>query len=450
MTRRIAACLFACLCATSAAAQTTTIAPSERLSLDAAIQLAVENNRQVQAALLEVDKAEADLAIARTRRLPVFGTEVNASQLLTPVSYSFPRGAFGDFPATGPIPATDTNVTVPQQPTLYVSSSVSQPLSQLVRINLGIKSSSVARDIEHEHARAQQLTVVNEVKRMYFAILQTQSALTAGDEAISLYRELDRMLTVRVAQQVALRSDSLDVQFRLAHEELSQTTRRNMLASQKEQLNQLLGRDVRTAFDVEDVSTISIAEIDLAAAHSQALASRPDVREARLTLQQAELDRRATKAERIPDISLAAAYTSNFNVDVLPRNLATLGVRMTWEPFDWGRKGYELKGKDRTIEQARLRVRETEDRAVIEINSRFRTLAEARARLAVMQMAQATSREKLRVKTNQYEIQAALLPDVMQLRADVAEATDGYQQALVSFWTAKADFEHAVGEEGIR
>ena len=67
------------------------------------------------------------------------------------------------------------------------------------------------------------------------------------DEAIALYRELDRTLQVRVAQKVALRSDALDVQFRLAQEELSRTTRQNALASQKEQLNQLLGRDVRTA-----------------------------------------------------------------------------------------------------------------------------------------------------------------------------------------------------------
>ena len=65
-------------------------------------------------------------------------------------------------------------------------------------------------------------------------------------------------------------------------------------------------------------------------------------------------------------------------------------------------------------------------------------------------MAQATSREKLRVKTNQYHVQAALLPDVLQMRADVASSDDQYQQALLAFWTAKADFEQALGEDGIQ
>jgi len=134
---------------------------------------------------------------------------------------------------------------------------------------------------------------------------------------------------------------------------------------------------------------------------------------------------------------------------VMPTNLATAGVQLKWEPFDWGRKGRELASKTHTVEQARLAVRDAEDKVVVDVNARFRTLAEKRALLNVAQMAQATSREKLRVKTNQFQVQAALLPDVLQLRAEQASSDDNYQQALLAFWTAKADFENAVGEEVI-
>ena len=135
---------------------------------------------------------------------------------------------------------------------------------------------------------------------------------------------------------------------------------------------------------------------------------------------------------------------------MLPTNLATLGVQVKWEPFDWGRKGHELVAKDRTIQQARLAVREAEDRTVVEINSRFRTLSEKRALLNVARMAQGASREKLRVKTNQYQAQSALLPDVLQQRAELAQSDDQYQQALSAFWTAKADYDLAIGEEGLQ
>jgi outer membrane protein TolC len=447
MTKRLVTCCFiASLVPVLASAQT---APglAERLPLEKAIQLAVENNRQIGAAQLEIAKAEDGVAVARTRRLPIFSTEATASQLLSPVSFAFPAGAFGDFPGTGPIPNADTTIDVPRQPTMYLQTSVSQPLTQLVKANLGIRSAVTSRDIENERARSTRLSVVNNVKRLYFAILQTQSALDANSEELALYRELDRTVQVRVAQQVQLKSDGLDVQFRLAKAELTRTTTLNALASQKEQLNQLLGRDVRTAFEVEPVSALSVLDVDVEAAQRHALENRPEVRQARLNLKQAELDHRLTRADRIPEVSAAVSYSSNFNISVLPRNLATAGVQVKWEPFDWGRRGRELASKSRTIEQAKLAVRETEDRAAVDINARFRTLNEKRALLRVAEMAQATAREKVRVKTNQYQVQAALLNDVLQLRAELASTDDYYQQALVAFWTAKADFELAIGEE---
>jgi outer membrane protein TolC len=450
--RTLAACALLFLVTAVAAGQPAmaTSAAGERLTLESAVQLALERNRQLQTALLQVEKADAGIDVARTRRLPVFDIEVSAAQLLTPAGFAFPQGAFGDFPGTGPIPATDTTVTVPRQPTVSVSTQVSQPITQLVQANLGIQSAETTRDLEKERARGQRLSLVNSVKRVYFSILQSESSLTASREAIAFYRELDRTLQTRVIQQVALRADALDVQSRLAQEELTLTTRQNTLASQKEQLNQLLGRDVRTPFEVEGVAEMTVLDVDLAAAQSHAVANRPDVREAQLTLEQAELDRRVSKADRIPEISLALAYNSNFNIDVLPQNMATLGVRLKWEPFDWGRTGRELAVKSQAVEQARLGVREAEDAAVVEINQRFRALAEARARLHVVQTARAAAREKLRVKTNLYQVQAALLPDVLQLRAELADSDDRCQQALLAFWSAKADFEQAVGEEVVR
>ena len=57
----------------------------QRVRITTAIRLAVENNRQLVTALLQVKKAEEELAASRTHRLPSFETSVLATQLLTPV-----------------------------------------------------------------------------------------------------------------------------------------------------------------------------------------------------------------------------------------------------------------------------------------------------------------------------------------------------------------------------
>ena len=450
MKRTARYCVIALLLPTVVAAQTASNPTADTLSLEAALRLAVERNLSLQTARLQVEKAGEDVAVARTRRLPSFETSATASELLTPVGFTFPAGAFGVYPGTGPIPSTDMRVTTPRQPTAYFSTQISQPLSQLVGIGLGIRTAATVRDIERERLRAQQLSLVSSVKRLYYEILQSQSAVAASTDAIALYRELDRTVQHRVIQKVALRSDALDVRGHLVQAEFERTRHTNTLASQKEQLNQLLGRDVRTTFDVEGVPGASLVDVDLEAAQSRALRNRPDVEEARLRLKQAELDYRQKKSERIPEVSLSLSYSSYFNMDVLPMNLASAGVRVTWEPFDWGRTGRQLAARTHTIAQARHSVREAEDRAVLEVNNLFRKLAEARALLNVVHVAQETAREKLRVTTNQFQVQAALLSEVLQVRAELSNADDRREQALLAFWAAKANFEHALGEEGIR
>ena len=130
---------------------------------------------------------------------------------------------------------------------------------------------------------------------------------------------------------------------------------------------------------------------------------------------------------------------------IIPKNVAGLGVSVSWEPFDWGRKKREASEKARSIEQAALALREAENSVQAEVNAKYRKLQQARQMLVVNRMSQESSVEKLRVMGNRYRQQAALLNDVLNAQAAMAEADNQYQQALLAFWSARADFEKAVG-----
>jgi hypothetical protein len=68
MTKPLAAgCLLASLLSATAAAQPIAASIAERLTLDTAVRLAVEHNRQVASARLQVDSAADAVATARTR-----------------------------------------------------------------------------------------------------------------------------------------------------------------------------------------------------------------------------------------------------------------------------------------------------------------------------------------------------------------------------------------------
>src|SRR5215471_20238533 len=99
---------------------------AQTLSLEEAIALGLANNRTVANAALQVDKADHDIATARSYRLPSFKIDTQASQLLKPVDISFNRGAFGELPGVGPVPATDTVIRTPAQLNLLITAEAQQ------------------------------------------------------------------------------------------------------------------------------------------------------------------------------------------------------------------------------------------------------------------------------------------------------------------------------------
>ena len=74
-------------------------------------------------------------------------------------------------------------------------------------------------------------------------------------------------------------------------------------------------------------------------------------------------------------------------------------------------------------------------------------LEEMRAQLRATRIGQDAARENARMRVTQYEVQAALLSDVLQTQASLADTNSQYQQALAAFWSARADFERALGED---
>jgi uncharacterized membrane protein len=114
------------------------------LTLDEAISYALKNNRDVASSSHAVASAVDAVANARVRRLPSFELSSMTGQSITEVGVDFPAGAFGTFAGIGPVPSVDTRVTSPRRPVMFAQASLTQPISQLHRINLNVKATSIA------------------------------------------------------------------------------------------------------------------------------------------------------------------------------------------------------------------------------------------------------------------------------------------------------------------
>lgn len=419
--------------------------PSDFLTLDKAIELALASNRPAQVAALDEARAADDAAALRTRRLPFFDLKVLAGGALSPLTFSFGQGVFGTFPATGPIPFEDVTVESPSAFGSAILFSAVQPLTQLRKVSLGGKLLDLGREIAAAKTRARRQATVVDVKRAYYGLLQTRSGLAVMQQAATQLEELDRTVAGYVQSELALPADLLAVRTERARIDRDTTALRNLHATLTERLNLLIGRDLGTPFAVVDPPPPAPLGDDIGVAVARAKAHHPAIREASLTVQRAEGDLRLSALDRAPDVSLAFGFLRLDNVEVLPPTVAAAGIVVNWEPFDWGRRRHESAARSRTLEQARLGLREAEAMVELDVRVKFRKIAEAKAAVRVAKLARETAAERVRVAKDRYAAETALLKDLLEAQTSMARASQEYDQALTALWTARAELDEAMG-----
>lgn len=422
--------------------------PAETLTVEQAVTIAIERNPSLRTAQLDAEKATDNLAAFRTRRLPSVKWTTLGGQLLTKPSVTFDQGVFGTYPGVGPIPGQETKVDIARKPTALIFGQVLQPLSQQYRLGLGVKILTLDQQLEAAKLAERRAAVAEQVRKAYYSLLQTQSALESVEQSLPLYRETARLAKVGLKLETVLESQRLKAEAEVAKVELEALKLRNPIDTQTEVLNELMGRPVSMSFRTVGVESIAEETTDYEAAIQKALSQRPELRQASLKVQQADLDVRVKKSEFIPDVSLTLTYGSAYNFqNTLPKNVAIAGVYLDWEVFDWGRKKQELNAKRRTASQARIAVEALERRIRVEVGQALRQCAEAAQRVRVSTLTQQAAREGLREQQIAFGQEKVLLKDVLQSQTVLASADDEQRRALAAYWSARAELKRVLGEQ---
>ena len=418
------------------------------LTLEQAVELAVSNNSSLKTAGLETQRAADDLAANRTRRFANTQIMGLGGQLITKPSVTFPAGSLGTYSATGPLPSTNQKIEIARKPTGIVNVLVAQPLSTQYQLHLQLHALALGLESTRQDQVKTRLEVVDQVRRAYYAVVEAQSALDSLQASLPYYEESHRLAQENRSKETILESDLLNADAQLLKIQTAICDANDGVASASERLNDLVGRDIHTKIRVAPIGDADDNPATLEAMEARALQDRPDVKKAKLQVQQADYDARAKKAEYVPDLSLAFSYytTANFE-NVLPSNIGTVGLSLKWEPWDWGRKRKEYAGKRVKEDQAKVAVSQTERGVLLEVRNARRQLENTRRQLSLSDATERAARQKLVEVQEQVKREAVLTRDLFQAQADLASADSRQQQALAAFWKARADLKKAIGEE---
>jgi outer membrane protein TolC len=417
------------------------------LTLDEALLLARSKNRDLKQFGLEVGKQREAFGEAKTHLYPRFDISVLAAQLLAPLDFTINKGQFGTFPGTGPIPGSNTDLHTPARPIAIASVTATQPLTQLIRIHLSIADQRLKVDAAQLSFDQREQKLADDVRQSYYQVLQSQIQYESQQSVVKYLEELLQLTDRRFDQQAALKADRLSVKAELAKASYQLTTIEDTLADSKDALNHLLGRSVQTEFSVEPVPATFPEQEDISAARATALEHRPEVKLAANRVRQADLATKSEKTHYIPGIAIQASYFSPANINFLPQNIGSVGALLTWQPWDWGEKHHKVRQAALAEQQAELSLEDTREQIVLDVNSKFRHLREARAHLSVTEAIRDAEIEKMRNQKEAYSQQLILLSDLLKQQSSLADAEGQYHQAVLAYWRARADFQKSLGEE---
>lgn len=415
------------------------------LGLEEATALAKQQNRRIQQARLQTQARADEVAAARTRRLPATSTRVDVAPLLNRPSVTFPSGAFGDFPSTGPIPENDTRISVPRRVSGFSLTQVNLPLLHQRRIGMAIQTAELERQSAEKNSERTEQEVVAEVRQLYMALVAMEAAMAAAQRNSELAQELLRLAKEGNDKGTALPAELREAESRVARAQMDLTALEADRQNRREQLNQLIGRPLDDIYSLTSpaplVSTLTLSEVRTLAA-----SRRPEVEQARLKLRQAEVAVRSKGTELLPDVSLTFTHIGFLNSgNLAPRQIAAAGLELTWEPWDWGRRRREQDSLRRQVEQARMAVLEAEQQVQRQAGQALREWQRASMQQSASRLAVDSAAERLRVARERFQRQNALLREVLEAQTAWADAERQQAQAIADAGLAWANLELALG-----
>ena len=408
-----------------------------QLSLADALARAAEHSPLAVAARWEREGREADALGAAAAFLPQVSVELGGLRTDDPVAVfgtKLRQGRFGqaDFAIDAlnfPSPVTDMSTTL----------SVEQPVFQPMALSGRRAARAGARAGRLAEERTGQV-VAFEVIHSYFGarlaadrVGVLEESLAAARQTLGQVEKLRREGVVTVVDEQLARSRASELEAALA------ASRAAAIAS-ADLLLYLLGREPGAAVELTD----SLALVAAAPADS---AERADLRALRAGVEAQEANVLRARSQWLPAVGAFGSlgwHDNDFGVASGPRHW-TAGVVVRWSPF----RGLSDVGTlhraqaDREAARAELEVAERRTRAEVRAASAEREAARAGFAAAEAALLQAT--QAARAATSRYAEGAAVITELLAIRAAESSQRLARLQALYQARVADAALVLAVG-----
>lgn len=403
---------------------TSMAADTVQLDLNDAVQMALENNRNIKMALADVDSAKWNLSSYRRQLGPTlsWGTDIN-------------KYGGRDYDQTGSDYKRYTNTLAVGMP-LYNGSLRAAIDSAGYAIN--------AADVTLENTKQ---SVRYLATADYYQILQCRNLIKVQQDAVNTLQEHLDNVNAQYRVGTVAKSDVLASQVQLANAQQALVSAQNNYDVAVASLNNVIGLPTDTVLDIRDQLKNTKYDLTLADCTKYALANRADGASAYYKIKQAEAGINNAKAGNYPTVTAQAAkYIADKSAfgDKQNENWSAT-VAANWNIFDNGVTAAEVKNAEATLLKAQEASRMQDETIQLDVRTAYLNLKAAAKNIETTSTAVTQAKEDYKIAQVRYSAGVGTNLDVMDANEKLTLAETNYYTALYNYNTSKASLDKAMG-----
>ncbi len=417
------------------------------LTIEEAVEAAVENNPSLQAAMYRVDAARAATARTRAAYYPSVFVSGNITRTDNPthafmnalnqrsLDMNDPSLDFND-----PNDSDNMRLTTGVRYRLYDGGQ--RRAAQRI-MNLGI-------DAERHATEAVQNTLIYLVKESYYRALQARDQIGVHEASLKSLEESLRVARERFDAGAAIITDVLNLEVQVAQARENLIRAQHSLEVALSTLNTTIGVEVIT---VETLTHPAPQHPTPDTRHptpdtqhaTPSISDHPELRAAAVLLGIREQDVRRTRRAYSPTLNAFGTLDWDSDISSDFERSYMVGVMAEWELFDGFRRRGEVRESRALRAEAEAQYDQTRNELLLQLKQARTSVNDARERLAVAQASVENAERALAITREQYEQGAATLADLLTAQSGLTAMQMRQTAAHYDYFIAQASVDRALG-----
>ncbi|OAG28306.1 hypothetical protein TH606_02270 [Thermodesulfatator autotrophicus] len=395
---------------------------SDLLTLEKAKEIALKRNFSLIAAKLNIKASENRLKEAKSRFFPKIDIFLLYQRSNSPIQVFMAKLAQEDFKSQD---FEISNLNHPDARTnLQTAIEITQPLFKRGEVIIGYHQAKKQVEISFLEEKALEQYILYRVEAAYISWILAKEKASVLKKAVKTAEANLEMISKRLKQGLALRSDLLQAQVHLAALKREWLDAKNKIKTNRSRLNLILGLPIDTEW-IPASDPLARSQITKPLAYWQKLAlkNRPDLSVMKEKTALSQLEVKKAKWRFAPEISLKGRYEYNSQgLGGVSGDSFTFMAQAKFNLFSgFGDKANLARARAEAL-AAEAQLKEWENKIIQEVEEAFLSLKTAKAQVEVSKASVAQAEEGLRLIKKRYENGLANIVELLGAETSLKKA----------------------------